>query len=109
MCKWYEVKIEPRDVLFFRSAKPISGSAIGEGANWPMPSVFHQAMLSAFHAKWEKHQDWEHPHENRKEKNMASSSRFGGLRTIGVFFDYQGNNLNLKKEFMCRCRAMCRF
>lgn len=90
MCKWTEIRIEPRDVLFFRSAKPISGSAIGEGGNWPMPSIFHQALLSAFHAKWPEFQDWEHEHSRGKEKNPDSTCRFGGLKTVGVFPEMNG-------------------
>lgn len=85
MCKWYEMNIDPRDVLFFCGAKPMGGSALGEGGNWPLPSVFHQAMLSAFHAKWPELQDWEHAHQQGNEKNMASSCRFGGLKTVGIF------------------------
>jgi len=87
MCKWYEINIEPRDVLFFRRAKPISGSAIGEGAQWPMPSVFHQSLLSAFHERWpEREALGEHEHKaGATDKNPNSSFRFGGLKTVGVF------------------------
>lgn len=83
MCKWTEIKIEPRDVLFFRGAKPISGSAIGEGANWPMPSVFHHALLSAFHARWPEAKT-RHQHTDG-DKNKKSSFLYGDLKTVGVF------------------------
>ena len=71
MCKWTEIEIKPRDVLFFRGGKPMGASAIGEGGGWPMPSVFHQAMLSAFHERWPdaktKHQHFE------EDKNKKST------------------------------------
>lgn len=90
MCKWYEINVQPRDTLFFRGAKPMGASAIGEGANWPMPSVYHQAMLSAFHEKWPQLQSWEHGHTKGNEKNPGSSCRFGGLQTVGVFPERDG-------------------
>ena len=83
MCTWTEIKIEPRDVLFFRGARPIGGSAIGEGANWPMPSVFHHALLSAFHAKWPDAKT-RHQHLGAKE-NKNSTFLYGDLKTVGVF------------------------
>ena len=86
--QWYEITMNARDVLFFRGAKPMEASAIGEGVNWPVPSVFHQALLSAFHRKWPKHQaNWEQEHRLNKERdsNEKSSFRFGALQTIGIF------------------------
>lgn len=87
MCNWYEIKIEPRDVLFFRGGKPMGATAIGEGAQWPMPSVFHQALLSAFRERWpEREMLGEHKHDARdSDKNPNSTFRFGGLQTVGVF------------------------
>jgi CRISPR type III-B/RAMP module-associated protein Cmr3 len=91
MCKWTEINIEPRDIVFFRGAKPMGGSAIGEGANWPIPSVFHHALLSAFHAKWPVLDErWEHAHTKGNEKHLNSSFRFGGLKTVGVFPQLDG-------------------
>ncbi|MBN2686193.1 MAG: hypothetical protein JXR40_13005 [Pontiellaceae bacterium] len=46
---WYQLQIEPRDVLFFPDARPMAASSVGEGARWPVPQVFHNAMLSALH------------------------------------------------------------
>jgi len=83
MCKWYEIKIEPRDVLFFRGAKPMQASTIGEGGQLPMPSVFHQAMLSAFHHHWPAAKT-KHQHI-RKNENQNSSFLYGDLKTVGVF------------------------
>jgi CRISPR-associated protein Cmr3 len=91
---WYELNIEPRDVLFFRNAKPISGAAIGEGGNWPFPSVFHHALLSAFHERWPERQTWEHNHHvpaNPPTKSRTTY-RFGGLQAVGVF-PAQGDTL----------------
>ncbi len=83
MCKWTEIEIKPRDVLFFRGGKPMGASAIGEGGGWPMPSVFHQAMLSAFHERWPDAQT-RHQHI-RKGENKKSSFLYGDLQTVGVF------------------------
>lgn len=83
MCKWTEIRIEPRDVLFFRGGKPMGGSTLGEGARIPLPSVFHQAMLSAFHARWPDAQT-RHQHI-RDGENKNSSFLYGDLQTVGVF------------------------
>lgn len=87
MC-WYEVELKPRDVLFFRDAKPMEASSVGQGARWPWPNILHDSFISAFQHKWPDRQDWEFEHKNRnkKDKNWDTSSmRFGGLRSIGVF------------------------
>jgi len=74
----------PRDVLFFRDAKPLGGSSAGDGARWPLPSVLHSAILSAFHERWPDGVDSESQHHRRDGEN-AASFRFGGLRTLGPF------------------------
>lgn len=87
MC-WYEINIQPRDVLFFRDAKPMEASSIGHGARWPWPNTLHDSFMSAFQRKWPERQEWEfeHHNKNKKDKNWNSSSmRFGGLRSIGIF------------------------
>jgi len=78
------ILFHPRDVLFFRDAKPMSGSSAGDGARWPLPSVLHSAMLSAFHERWPAGVDSESVH-HRREEEKRSSFRFGGLRTLGPF------------------------
>jgi CRISPR-associated protein Cmr3 len=84
MEKWYELNIEPRDVLFFRDAKPMEASSVGSGARWPVPQIFHNAMLSALHQM--ERLDFEHKHTaTSNDKNSNSSFRFGGLKTVGVF------------------------
>ena len=91
------ILFHPRDVLFFRDARPMRGASAGDGAEWPLPSVLHSAMLSAFHERWPTIQSWESRHVNWTEKergkfqvgqaqeNITSSLRFGGLRTVGPF------------------------
>ena len=85
MNKWHELDIKPRDVLFFRDAKPMEASSIGKGANWPMPQVFHNALLTALHQK--ERQLWEkHCHKaGNSDTNKLSSFRFGGLNSVGIF------------------------
>jgi CRISPR type III-B/RAMP module-associated protein Cmr3 len=85
MNKWYELKIDPRDVLFFRDAKPMEASSIGNGARWPVPQVFHNAMLTALH-QTERRECERHRHvATGSDKNKNSSFRFGGLKTVGLF------------------------
>lgn len=74
----------PRDILFFRDARPMGGSAEGAGANWPLPSVLHQALMTAFHDAWPDGVDEESRHHRRDDEN-DSLFRFGGLRTVGPF------------------------
>ncbi|MBM4152946.1 MAG: hypothetical protein FJ220_05445 [Kiritimatiellaceae bacterium] len=84
MEKWYELQIEPRDVLFFPDARPMAASSVGAGAKWPVPQVFHNALLSALHQM--DRQDFEHQHQpTHNDKNKNSSFRFGGLKTVGIF------------------------
>jgi CRISPR-associated protein Cmr3 len=84
MDKWYQLNIEPRDVLFFPDARPMASSSVGAGAKWPVPQVFHNALLSALHQM--ERQEFEHVHRpGGNDKNKNSSFRFGGLKTVGVF------------------------
>jgi CRISPR type III-B/RAMP module-associated protein Cmr3 len=82
----YELSIEPRDILFFRDARPMSGSAEGAGGNWPLPSVFYSAMRSALLAKWpnglEKFESLDH---RLKDGEQGVNATFGDLKTIGPF------------------------
>lgn len=87
MC-WYEIQVEPRDVLFFRDAKPMEASSVGEGARWPWPNILHDSLMAAFHKRWPDPQEWEFKHKNKNgnDKNWDTSSmRFGGLKSVGVF------------------------
>ena len=81
---WYEINMEPRDLLFFRDAKPMKASSIGEGARIPYPHLFYDALIASFHEEWPELEDWEfehfHPHKGEKGR-----MRFGGLKTLGVF------------------------
>lgn len=95
MC-WYELDIEPRDVLFFRDAKPMEASSVGSGANWPLPNVLHDALIHALNYRWRDKQPWEFDHKHPKLKenrpDAYQSVRFGGLRTAGVFPYYNGTS-----------------
>jgi len=89
MC-WHELKIKPRDVLFFRDATPISGASIGQGATWPLPNALHDALIHTLKREWPNRQDWEHQHKNKNKKDNRDkidfkNLRFGGLQTIGPF------------------------
>lgn len=86
---WHVLDIRPRDLLFFRDAKPMRASQIGYGDRWPLPNILHDALLTAFHERWPGLQTWERKHTHarlRNDRNFGTSSlRFGGLRTVGVF------------------------
>ena len=91
------LEIHPRDILFFRDARPMSGGDIGSGAAWPLPHVFHSAIMTAFHDAWPESQAWERRHSHvrgRHDKNFSASAlRFGGLKTAGPFPCIGGNPL----------------
>ena len=94
----YQISVQPRDLLFFRDARPMDGASIGAGASWPLPHVFHSAMLAAFHRLWPEPQEWEggmHTHRRTKhDRNFDNSSlRFGSLKTAGPFPTLDGRIL----------------
>jgi CRISPR type III-B/RAMP module-associated protein Cmr3 len=98
MC-WYELTIKPRDVLFFRDAKPMEAASIGSGANWPLPNVLHDALFHALRDRWPGKQEWEfnHKHANKKDNRTDGdfeNLRFGGLKTAGLF-PARGNEIYL--------------
>jgi len=70
------LKIAPRDVLFFRDARPISGSNDGFGATWPLPSVLHSSVLSALYRAF--------PQEAKKRLGTKLTA-FSGVKTLGPF------------------------
>lgn len=90
-------KLTPRDVLFFRNARPMEASDAGEGANWPRPDQLYNAIHNAFLRQWPETQPWEgllHTFRDKrdgrytgisKDKNRGSSLRFGALKTFGPF------------------------
>ena len=89
MC-WHEIEIEPRDILFFRDARPMDGASVGGGARWPLPVSFHEALFHAFKHRWPQRQEWEFEHKHKTKKDNRAESelsglRFGGLHTIGPF------------------------
>ena len=82
----YQITIISRDRLFFNDARPLVGSNIGSGASWPMPGVFHSALLSALHSVYDP--DWESKHSNLTEKERKKKGirySLGGLKTYGPF------------------------
>ena len=90
----YQLNINPADKLFFRDARPIGGSNVGNGSGWPLPSVLHSALQSAIYEYWcESGQpDWESNHTNftdkekdKQNKGIKSNYKLGGLKTIGPF------------------------
>ena len=98
MC--YEIEIVPRDVMYFRDARPIGASADGAGANWPLPSTLHSAFMSAFHHQlldqsdeWESSHQHLTAHEERNYKKDKTKFKFGGMKTWGPFPKEAGNNL----------------
>lgn len=90
------LELHPRDLLFFRDARPMAASDIGAGAHWPFPSVLHEALLTSFGELWPERQPWEHRHTNRRDSDNnweTSRMRFGGLRTAGPFPALDGHLL----------------
>lgn len=91
----HQIVLTPRDVLYFRDGRPLGGAADGNGAQWPLPTVWHSAVLSAFHrnfseeavAKYAKKH--EHSRRGEKDKNFTRLKRtkavFGGVKTLGPF------------------------
>lgn len=76
--------IDPRDLLFFRDARPMEAGDSGCGARWPLPSVLHEALLAALQAALPANLERPHHTRNRKDRNWdTSTKRLGGLRTLG--------------------------
>jgi len=85
---WHELTIIPRDILFFRDAKPMEASSMGCGANWPLPNALHDSLISAMKQHWPQPQEWEFEHKHRNEQDRRDdlmNLRFGGLLTSGFF------------------------
>ena len=85
---WHELTMRPRDLLFFRDAKPMEASSVGCGANWPLPNLMHDSLINAMKKQWPASQEWEfsHKHPNAKDRREdLANLRFGGLQTTGVF------------------------
>lgn len=82
-------QLQPRDVLFFRDARPMEASDPGRGAVWPRPDLLHAALHHAFLRQWPSIQTaWEgEPHTRglSRDRNQDSSFRFGALRSFGPF------------------------
>ncbi len=86
------LRLVPHNVLFFRDGRPMMASSIGNGARWPLPSVFHEALLTAFATAWPKPCAWERRVSVRAARQPGSDRksgrgdlRFGALSTRGPF------------------------
>lgn len=81
-------ELQPVDTLFFRDARPMDGG--GHGANWPLPTVTHEALRTALlRAAGDLPRGKSITHHKtgangRRQKNVASDC-FRSLRTIGPF------------------------
>lgn len=84
--------LTPQDTLFFRDARPMSGSLAGHGASWPLPHILHQAFHAAFHrAGLDSHQHHTGDYRTR-DYTGERDQRFGALKTAGPFpVDRDGN------------------
>lgn len=96
----HQIVLTPRDVLYFRDGRPLGGAADGNGAQWPLPSVWHSAVLSAFHRNFSEEKvgeyakKHEHARRGEKDKNFHQLKRtkavFGGVKTLGPFPQMKG-------------------
>ena len=82
-------ELSPADPLFLRDARPMAGSDVGRGANWPRPDQLWNALINAFHAAWPERRDWEGAPPRKtgraKPERARSSDRFGALKSVGPF------------------------
>jgi len=67
----HTILLTPQDTLFFRDARPMSGSLMGHTAYWPLPQTFNHALLSAFH--------------RAELDRRAADKKYGSLITAGPF------------------------
>ena len=98
----HQIVLTPRDVLYFRDGRPIGGAADGNGAQWPLPTVWHSAVLSAFHRNFSEEdvgkyaKKHEHSRRGEKDKNFHQLKRtkavFGGVKTLGPFPQMKGKD-----------------
>lgn len=83
--------LTPRDLLFFRDSRPMSGSLAGHGAEWPLPHIIHQAFHAAFHRAFHAafHRAGLDSHLHRSgvsgRYTDERNQRFGSLKTAGPF------------------------
>ena len=87
---WHEINLSPRDLLFFRDARPMSGGGIGEGGNWPLPHTLHGALHTALYQSVPERQNWETSvrrpkREGAQAGEKTTEMRFGNLRSVGPF------------------------
>ncbi|MBI4025777.1 MAG: hypothetical protein HY360_12405 [Verrucomicrobia bacterium] len=81
--------LKPNDLLFFRDGRPMEASLPGQGAQWPLPHVFHAALHAALWRAFPSEMNGEHRHANRGN-NGDRVERFGSLVTAGPFPIWEG-------------------
>ena len=81
------ILLQPKDVLFFRDGRPMTGSLAGHGAAWPMPNVLN----AAFHAALHRSGFAKEAHSPRRgvrgvyADDAQRDRKFGSLVTAGPF------------------------
>ncbi len=78
------ILLEPSDVLFFRDGRPMSGSSVGHGAAWPLPTVTNAALHAALWRAGLAREAHTHARTVQGER-QTSTERFGSLATVGPF------------------------
>lgn len=94
---YFNLILQPTDILFFRDGRPIEGSLSGFGAAWPLPSVVNAALHAALHRAYPVSDLSDGAREattslgdhiHKTVKNGVSSNRarrFGSVQTAGPF------------------------
>lgn len=81
--------LAPKDVLFFRDGRPMSGSLSGHGAAWPLPHVISHALHAALHRA-----EFTGVHQHRRGRSASYGEQrdrmFGSLVSAGPFPVRQG-------------------
>lgn len=78
-------RITPNDVLFFRDARPMTGSSSGRGARWPEPNILFHAFHAALHRSGITPGHKHRVGKNGKYDDNNRTKVFGALQTAGPF------------------------
>ena len=86
----YRIDFQARDLLYFGDGHLADGSSLGNGANWPLPSLVNSALITALHNSLEddvQKIESRHEHFSDREKQKGASVRysFGGVQSVGPF------------------------
>jgi CRISPR-associated protein Cmr3 len=81
--------LQPTDTLFFRDGRPMSGSLIGHGAAWPLPTVVNAALHAALHRADFDKTELGKVHSHRRGRSgiyqEERDRKFGSLVSAGPF------------------------